>query len=87
MKKMRKELNNKGFSLVELLIATVILAIIVAPLLHTFVTAATTTVRSQKMGDATLASENLAETVEATDLYTLLNENSFPTAASKALYS
>ena len=30
--KLRKELNNKGFSLVELLIATVILAIVVAQL-------------------------------------------------------
>ena len=62
--KMRKELNNKGFSLVELMIATVILAIIVAPLLHAFVTAANTTVKSRQMGDITLASENIAEAVE-----------------------
>jgi prepilin-type N-terminal cleavage/methylation domain-containing protein len=66
--KMRKELNNKGFSLVELMIATVILAIIVAPLLHSFVTAAHTTVKSRQMGDATLASENIAEAVEVAPL-------------------
>ena len=57
--KMRKELNNKGFSLVELLIATVILAIIVAPLLHSFVTSANTTVKSRQMGNVTLLSQFL----------------------------
>ena len=72
--KLRKELNNKGFSLVELLIATVILAIVVAPLLHTFVTAANTTARSRQIGDATLVSENIAERVEATALFDLFNE-------------
>ena len=66
--KMRKELNNKGFSLVELLIATIILGIVVAPLLHTFVTAANTTARSRQLGDATLLGENVAELVEAADL-------------------
>jgi len=89
--KMRKELNNKGFSLVELLIATVILAIVVAPLLHTFVTAASTTARSRQLGDATLLSENIAETVEATPLTQLFNEPDpgkyFAGAATKNLYS
>ena len=66
--KMRKELNNKGFSLVELLIATIILGIVVAPLLHTFVTAANTTARSRQIGDATLMGENVAELVKATAL-------------------
>ena len=66
--KMRKELNNKGFSLVELLIATVILGIVVTPLLHSFVTAASTTVRSRQIGEATLLGENVAELVETTAL-------------------
>ncbi len=91
MRKMCKELNNKGFSLVELLIATVILAIVVAPLLHTFVTAATTTARSRKMGDATLVSKNISETVEATALSQLFNDPDpskyFAGAISKNLYS
>ena len=47
--KLQKQLNNKGFSLVELLIATVILAVVVAPLLHTFVTASVTAARSRRM--------------------------------------
>ena len=90
--KMRKELNNKGFSLVELMIATVLLAIIVAPLLHSFVTAGNTTLRSRQMGDVTLVSENIAETVEAiSDLETLLKETDpnkyFAGATGKALYT
>lgn len=88
--KMRRELNNKGFSLVELLIATVILAIVVAPLLHTFVTAANTTARSRQMGDATLVSKNIAEKVEASTLSDLFNEpdpsKHFAGATAKKLY-
>ena len=67
MKKLKK-IDNAGFSLVELLVAVVILGLIVAPLLHTFVTASDTAARSRKMGDATLASQNIAETIEANDL-------------------
>ena len=89
--KMRKELNNKGFSLVELMIATVLLSIIVAPLLHSFVTAGNTTLRSRQIGDATLVSKNIAETVEATSLTKLFNEPDpskyFAGATEKKLYS
>ena len=90
--KMRKELNNKGFSLVELLIATVILAIIVAPLLHSFVTSANTTVKSRQMGNVTLASENIAEVVEVASWRDLRSERTdadtyFAGATEKALYS
>ena len=90
--KMRKELNNKGFSLVELMIATVILALIVAPLLHSFVTAANTTVKSRQMGDITLASENIAEAVEAAPLKDLRSSEVsaskyFAGATGKSLYS
>jgi prepilin-type N-terminal cleavage/methylation domain-containing protein len=62
----------RGFSLVELLIAVTILGIIVAPLLHTFVTAAGTTARSRRLGDATLASANLAESIEGQSVSALL---------------
>ena len=65
-------LNHRGFSLVELLVAVVILGIVVAPLLHTFVTSANTAARARKLGDATLAAQNLAERVEAADLSALV---------------
>ena len=88
--KMRKELNNKGFSLVELLIATMILGIVVVPLLHSFVVSAQTAARSGKLGDAVLASENIAEGVEAVTISELFNtsniSNYIPGASGQQLY-
>lgn len=67
------QLNNKGFSLVELLVAVSILALVTVPLLHSFVTASSTTAKSRKLGDATLASQNIAEAIEANSLGTILS--------------
>ncbi len=53
--------NNKGLSLVELLIAVAILAMIAAPLLSSFVFATRTAARSREIGDITLAAENMTE--------------------------
>lgn len=64
--------KNGGFSLVELLVAVVILGIIVAPMLHAFVSGANTAARSRRAGDATLASQNIAETIEANSLSDLV---------------
>lgn len=90
MKKPLGKLNNRGFSLVELLVATVVLAIVVAPLLHTFVTAASTTVRSRQLGDATLACKNIAERVDSVPLGRLFSEPDpsryFAGATAKELY-
>jgi len=72
----RKNSSNQGFSLVELLIAIVILGIVVTPLLQTFVTSAGTAARSRKLGDATLAAQNVAESIEAASLSDLLNNPS-----------
>lgn len=73
--------NNKGLSLVELLAAVAILGIIVVPLLHTFITSAGTASKSRELGAETLAAQNVAETVEATDLsdlQTLVSDQSSP---------
>ena len=72
MKFHRRRAGNGGYSLVELLIAIVILGLIVGPLLHTFVTASGTSARSRKIGDATLAAQNIAEAAEANGLSSLL---------------
>ena len=77
-----QKLNNGGFSLVELLVAVLILAIIVSPLLQSFVTSAKTAAKSRAMGDATLAAQNIAETIEATHLKKLLSALRDGTAAS-----
>lgn len=63
--------DNRGFSLVELLVGITILAMITVPLLHTFVISAGTAARSGQLGDATLAAQNVAESVEAASLTTL----------------
>lgn len=60
--------NNGGFTLVELIIAVVILAIAVTPILHSFVTASSMSQRSQKMGEITALSQNIQETVKACSL-------------------
>lgn len=61
----RRQLNNEGFSLIELLIAIVILSIIVVPLLHSFVTSARTNAKSRNTMHATAIAEDVMEQFEA----------------------
>ena len=64
----KRQLNNEGFSLVELLIAIVILAIIVVPLLHSFVTSARTNAKARNTMRATAIAEDVMENFEAYSL-------------------
>lgn len=59
-----KKLNNSGFSLLEVLIAMVILCLVSIPLLHSFVTTARTNARAKVLMRATDCAENLMETLE-----------------------
>lgn len=59
------QLNNGGFSLVELLIAVTILAIIITPLLHSFVTAIRTNAKARNTMHATAIAEDVMEEFEA----------------------
>ena len=61
----RRQLNNEGFSLIELLIAIVILSIIVVPLLHSFVTSARTNAKYRNTMHATAIAEDVMEQFEA----------------------
>ncbi len=63
--KQRKERNNGGFTLIELLIAIMILGIIVAPFMHSFVTAARTNSKAQKVQNATSLATNIMEELKA----------------------
>lgn len=57
----KPQLNNKGFSLVELLVAVIILAIIVVPVMHAFVSAANTNAKSNETLVATTLCEDVME--------------------------
>ena len=63
-KENRKQLNNQGFTLLELLVAIVVLCIVSIPLLHAFVTTAKTNGKAKIMMHATDAAENLIENFE-----------------------
>jgi len=59
-----KKLNNAGVSLIEVVIAVTILAIVVIPFAHSFITAANTNAKSQKALRATTICENAMEIFE-----------------------
>ena len=61
----RRKFNNKGFSLVELIAAVAILAVVVTPLLHSFVTSTNISRRATRITEATLAGKNILEAVDA----------------------
>ena len=68
----KRRLGNKGFSLLELLVGVMIMAIIIVPLLHTFLVGAGTEKKSRDYGDATGAAQNLTEQIQANDVDLIL---------------
>lgn len=72
MKKYAPHLDDRGLTLVELLVAVAILAIVTAPLLHSFFTSSKTTYKSRQLGDATTCAQNIIETIEETPVDSLL---------------
>lgn len=62
-----KEDKDQGFSLVEVLVAVTILALVVAPLLYSFVTAVHINSRSKHSMEAAAAAQNAMEQVKAAD--------------------
>ena len=74
----RLKSNNKGFSLIELLVGVAILGVIVIPLLNSFVVSANTARKNKLHGDATTILQNISEQIEAVPLEELLiNKNDF----------
>lgn len=74
MKRRIQQDNNGGFSLIELIIAVVILAFVVAPILGAFVSSARTNGKSQRVLSATTAGQNIMEEVKGTPFKTLIKE-------------
>ncbi len=58
---MKKENNNKGFTLVELVVAIAVLAIAITPILTSFITSAKLNVKSRKLMAATNVCQSIME--------------------------
>ena len=68
----KRQLNNSGFSLVEVLVAIVILAIISLPVLSTFSNAARINSKARRTENANTAINNIVEEAKITPLSDLL---------------
>ncbi len=64
--------DNRGMTLIELLIAITILGIVAGPLLNGFLTSAQTEVKARRMGEVTSVAQNIMETVEGNYLEDLI---------------
>ncbi len=64
----KTEMNNRGFSLVEILIALAILAIITVPLLHAFVTSAKVNMNARRKLRVTTIAQDIMEGLKADSL-------------------
>lgn len=71
--------KNAGFSLLELLIAVVILSIIVIPLLHLFLSSNRMNIKSRQTLRATTLAQNLMEGLKAYDIEELKAQFEHPT--------
>ena len=58
------KLNNKGFSLLEVLVAVIILSIVSIPIIRSFATVAKTNANAKMLLRATDAAENMMENLE-----------------------
>lgn len=77
-----KKLNNAGFSLVELLIAVTILAIIVIPILKLFVTSARFNYRARNSLRSTTIAQDIMEGLRAYNINEIQDQFKYPTALS-----
>lgn len=76
--KQKKERNNSGFTLVELMIAIAILVIIAGPFMRSFVTAARTNAKAQQVQNATILATNIMEEVKANSMGDLAFQFNYP---------
>ena len=74
----RCRINNSGMSLLELLVAIIILAIIVVPLLHTFVSASRVNLNARQKLKITTAAQDVMEGLKAESLEEVASEVYFP---------
>ena len=66
---------NKGFSLVEVLVAMAVITLISIPLLRTFITSAQINNKAKKLQNATDIAQNVSENFTTIPLLTLMQDN------------
>ncbi len=71
-----RKLNNKGVSLVELIIGVAILGLIIIPLTNTLLSSARTLSRSKEIGSVTLLGQSFSESINANSIEKLLSDPS-----------
>lgn len=76
---MRKLRNNKGISLVELIVTVAILAVIVLPLLRAFVVSANTNAKAKERLRTTEVAQNIMEGFELESLESVAYQMNYPT--------
>lgn len=76
---MRKKLNNKGVTLMEVLVSVVILAIVVLPLLNTFVFSSRLNAKSRIAARATEVARNLLEGTKYNSIDQMALKCNYPT--------
>ena len=87
MKKISVCADDRGFTLVELIVAIVILAIVFVPLLSAFVTGARTQAKSSQKNAATLAAQNIIEQIQADSIEAFRSKLSGDTIPYSCSYS
>lgn len=67
-----KEQDNKGFTLIEILVAVMVLAVVIVPLLHSFVSSHRVNAKSREVMRATTLAQNEMEMFEKESLAALI---------------
>lgn len=78
MRRLIHKLKNKGFTLVEVLVAAAILSLVVPPILSSFVTIARVNSKSRMKLSATTIANGVMEAVKGFDLLEISKETNFP---------
>ena len=78
LKKWKKKKRNRGFTLVEVLVAAAILSLVVTPILSSFVTIARVNAKSRQRLSATTIADGIMESVKGFDLLRVAKECDFP---------
>lgn len=70
--------DNRGLSLIEVLVAVVILALVITPFLHSFVTTANTNTKAKMIHRATVVAQSVMEGLKAEQLEDIALQFNYP---------